>query len=160
MQPGRTIVLSVAGLIFLVTAVTATPLWDVPDYNTGQAPLGQGTATVSVVSAPERATIEPGRQGGGVYYLRVPDAEVEVTQLRGNPLVTYSIKIDEMGKARSTAHALGSAGNGRTELSIEPMTVDADELDRQRYEGRLRLVVRGDEETVVYSEPITIEVEE
>lgn len=161
MHSGRAVALTVAGLIVLVTAATATPLWSVPDTGAGQAPLGEGTATVSVVSAPEQATIEPGRQGGGVYYLRVPDTEVNVTELRGNPLLSYSISIEGMGRTRSTVHSLDTIGEGRAEISIEPVTFDAAELDRQRYDGQLRLVLRGDgEKEVVYSEPITIEVVE
>lgn len=160
MSSGRTVLLTVAGLIVLVTAVSATPLWTVPEKSAGEAPLGEGTATVSVVSAPEKATLEPGRQGGGVYYLRVSNIEVNVTNLRGNPVLTYSISVDELGYSRSSVNGLAGVGEGRAQLTIEPKAFDAKELTQKRYDGELRLVLRGDgNEEVVYNESIVVEVQ-
>lgn len=161
MPSGRTVLLAVAGLIVLVTAATATPLWTVPEKGAGQAPLGDGSATVEVLTAPETATLEPGRQGGGVYYLRVPDAKVEVTNLRGNPVLTYTIDIDELGYSRSSVTGLASVGEGTVSFTIQQDSMYGREFDKQRYEGELRLVLRGDgTEQVVYEKPIVVEVTE
>jgi hypothetical protein len=159
MTPGRTVVLAAVSLILLVTAATGTPLWTVPEMGANQAPLGQGTASVSVVSMPDTATLDPGRQGGDVYYLRVPDATVEISQLRGNPILTYSIDIDGLGYSTSSVNALATTGEGQASLSISDVALEGDRLTQDRYEGELRLVLRGDgDEQVVYSEPITVEV--
>jgi hypothetical protein len=161
MNPGRAVVFTAVGVIVLVTAASGTPLWSVPEKGAGQAPLGDGTASVSVVSTPEQATLEPGRQGGDVYYLRVPDTEIEVSQLRGNPLVSYSIDIDELGYSRSSVTSLGTVGEGGARLSLSEDALDGTRLERQEYEGQLRLVLRGnDEEQVLYDQPITIEVQQ
>jgi hypothetical protein len=160
MTSGRAVVLAAVGAIVLVTAASGTPLWTVPEKGAGQAPLGEGTASVSVVSAPEQATLEPGRQGGNVYYLRVPDTEVEVSQLRGNPLVSYSIDIDGLGYSRSSVTGLGTVGDGTARLSLSEDTLDGNRLEQTEYDGRLRLVLRGDGgEQVLYDEPITVEVQ-
>ncbi|WP_340100243.1 hypothetical protein [Salinibaculum salinum] len=159
MDRGALVVSIVTAIILLATAATGTPLWTVPEAGADQAPLGQGSASVSVVSMPDTATLDPGRQGGDVYYLRVPDATVDVSQLRGNPILTYSIDIDGLGYSTSSVNALANTGEGQTSLSISDVALEEDRLTQDRYEGELRLVLRGDgEETVVYSEPITIEV--
>jgi hypothetical protein len=159
MNPGRAVVLAAVGVIVLVTAASGTPLWSVPEQGAGQAPLGEGTASVSVVSAPEQVTLEPGRQGGDVYYLRVPDTEIEVSQLRGNPLVSYSIDIDGLGYSRSSVSALGTVGEGTARLSLSDDALDGNRLEQDEYDGRVRLVLRGNgEEQVLYDQPITIEV--
>lgn len=161
MTPGRAVVFAAAGLILLTTIASGTPLWTVPEKGAGQAPLGQGTASVSVVSAPERATLEPGRQGGGVYYLRVPDTEVTVTQLRGNPILTYTIDVDQLGYSRSSVLGLAETGGGQVRLSLAQDAMDGDQLTRESYDGELRLVLRGNgEKTVVYEKGITIEVQQ
>lgn len=161
MHPGRVAVGVAVCVVVLVTGATATPLWDVPERGAGTAALGTGTATVSVVSAPDSATIEPGRQGGNVYYLRVPDAEINVTELDGNSVLTYRISIDQLGKTRSSVHAVGELGEGRSRLSIDQIALDGSTVQRQQYEATVSIVLRpSGEEQVLYSETIQIEVEE
>jgi hypothetical protein len=158
MDSGRAAVLTVVGLVVVVTAATATPLWTVPEEN-DLPPLGEGTASVSVVSTPDRATLDAGRQGGDVYYLDVTQTTVQVSQLQGNPILTYSIDIDRLGYSRSSVTSLAESGEGETRLSIARDAIDGANLDRDQYQGRLRLVLRGDggEETL-FTENITVEV--
>lgn len=159
MTPGRAAVFGAVGLIVLATAATGTPLWTVPDRGSDQAQLGQGTADVSVQSVPDTATIDPGRQGGDVYYLRVPNARIAVSQLRGNPILTYSLRIDEIGYSTSSVNGLAGVGAGTAAVSIEQVPLDGTRLTQDRYDGELRLVLRGDDsEEVVYSGPIAVEV--
>jgi hypothetical protein len=114
---------------------------------------------VSVVSAPDRATLDPGRQGGDLYYLNVPDTEVEIAQLRGNPLLAYAIDIDKLGYSRSSVTGLATAGDGSASLSLSQDTLDGERLTQDQYDGTLRLVLRGDgEEQVLYDRDITVEV--
>lgn len=143
MEPVRGVPLAVVGLVVVVLAVTG-PLGPLPipaDYSGDRAP-GTGNATVTVTDAPDRPRLVPGRQGQGVYYLRVPDVEVDVTDLRGNPTLVYSVGIEDLGYSRSSIHFLGSAGPGRHAISMERDTFDAGRLDRDRYDGTLELVLR------------------
>ena len=159
MSYGRATVLAALGVILLVTAASGTPLWTVPAQGSGQAPLGSGSASVSVVSAPENATLDPGRQGGDVYYLNVPDSDVQISQLRGNPLLTYSIDIDQLGYSRSSVTGLATVGEGRASLSLSQDTLTAGQLEQDQYNATLRIVLRGNgEEQVLYDQPVTVEV--
>ena len=160
MTSGRTVVVGAVGVILLVTAASGTPLWTVPAQGSGQAPLGSGSASVSLVSAPETATLDPGRQGGDLYYLNVPDATVEIAQLRGNPTLTYSLAIDRLGYSRSSVTGLATVGEGEASLSLAQDTLREGRLTRDQYEGRLRLVLRGDGgEQVLSNRTVTVEVE-
>jgi len=160
MHPGRVAVGGVVCIVLLVTAATATPLWDVPDPGDDSAALGNGTATVSVVSTPTELTIEPGRQGGGTYYLRVPDATVNITEREGNPLLTYKIDIDELGKSRSSVHGVADLGTGQKRLSIERLSLYERELGEDRYTATVSLVLRENgEKRILYNESMPVEVQ-
>ena len=160
MTSGRTVVVGAVGVILLVTAASGTPLWTVPAQGSGQSPLGSGSASVSLVSAPETATLDPGRQGGDLYYLNVPDATVEIAQLRGNPTLTYSLSIDGLGYSRSSVTGLATVGEGDASLSLAQDTLREGRLTQDQYEGRLRLVLRGDGgEQVLSNRTVTVEVE-
>ncbi len=143
MEPVRGVPLAVVGLIVVVLAVTG-PFGPFPvptDHSGDQAP-GTGNATLTVTDPPDQPQLEPGRQGEGVYYLRVPDAEVEVRDLRGNPTLVYTVAIEELGYSRSSVHFLGSAGPGRHSISLDPDTFEANRLDRDTYGATLELVLR------------------
>ena len=161
MDTTRTVVALTVGLIVLVTAASGTPLFSLPEGGFGADSPGQGTATVTVVSVPDRVTVEAGRQGGNVYYLRVPDAEVDVVDLRGNPILDYSVDIQALGFKRSSVHLLGSAGEGRLSVSLSETTLDPGQFEREAYDARIELVVRGSEGgRTIYAGNATVEVVE
>jgi len=139
MQPVRGVPLAVVGLVVVVLAVTGPfgPL-SVP----GEQDPGTGNATIIVTETPGEPRLEPGRQGEGVYYLRVPDVEVEVRDLRGNPTLVYTVGIEELGYSRSSVHFLGSAGPGRHAISMDPDTFQGDRLDRDTYRASIEVVLR------------------
>ena len=159
MDVTRATVAGTAAVILLVTVATATPFVSVPAGGFGADSPGEGTAMVTVVSAPDHVRLDPGRQGGGVYYLRVPDATIEVERLHGNPILSYSVSIDELGYKRSAVHLLGRAGEGRLSLSLADDTIDGDRLEHDTYEAQVELVVRGSEgERTVYAGNASVEV--
>jgi len=153
--------LAVAGIIVLVAVATGpVGLVSVPDERFGGGPPGTGNATVTVVSSPGQPTLEAGRQGGDVYYLRVPDAEVEIEDVRGNPILEYSIDIAALTYTRSSVHFLGESGAGTRAVSFQPDTFEADRLDREAYRAELAVVVRANgTERTVYNETTTVEVQ-
>lgn len=161
MDTARGAVLAVGGIIVLVTVATGSPgLVTIPDGGLDERPPGTGNATVTVVSTPGQPTLVPGRQGGDVYYLRVPATGVEVTELRGNPTLSYSIDVDALGYSRSSVHFLGSVGNGRNEISLARDTLDADRITREAYRAQVELTLRANDTTrVVYNETTTVEVQ-
>jgi hypothetical protein len=145
MDPRRGVPLAVVGLVVVVLVVTGPfgPLSVPTEYSGEQAP-GTGNATVTVTGPPDQPRFEPSRQAEGIYYLRVPDAEIEVRHLRGNPTLVYTIGVDALGYSRSSVHFLGSAGPGRHSISLDPDTFTEDEIDRDAYGATLELVLRTD----------------
>jgi len=162
MDAARGTVFAVAGVIVLVAVATGpVGLVSVPDERFGGGPPGTGNATVTVVSSPGQPTLEAGRQGGDVYYLRVPDAKVEVADIRGNPILEYSIDIESLTYARSSVHFLGESGTGTRSVSFQSDTFEADRLDRGTYRAELAVVVRANgTERTVYNETTAVEVQE
>lgn len=151
----------VYGTVLLLVALTIATgpigLVDVPSGE-GVGGHGSGSATVIADSAPEVVTIERAQHGGDVFYLRVPDATVAVTDLTGNPVLDYSISIDELGYSRGSVHFLGDRGEGSHAISLAEDTFEEDRLEADTYEAELELVLRGDEERTVLSEQVTVEV--
>lgn len=145
MDPLRGGPLVVVGLIVVVVAVTGPfgPLSIPTGYSGDKAP-GTGTATITITDPPDQPRFEPGREVGGIYYLRVPDVGVEVRDLRGNPTLAYNVRIEQLGFRRGSIHLLGSAGPGRHSISLEPAPFEATRLERDSYNASLELVVRTD----------------
>lgn len=143
MEPVRDVPLAVVALVVLVVALTGPfgPL-SVPTAYGGDRAPGTGNATVAVTAEPGEPRLEPGRQGEGIYYLRVPDVEVAVSDLRGNPTLSYRIEIESLGYTRGSAHFLGAAGPGRHAISLESDTFDESRLDRDAYNATIELVLR------------------
>jgi len=160
MERSRAAVYAVVAVIVLVT-VASGPLVGavtVPEGGVSGPAPGTGTATVSVVSVPDRATLEPGAYDTDVSYLEVPDAVVDVSGVTGKPVLTYSLSVPEL-RSRSSVFFLEPGAEGRTELSMDRLSFDPGAVDRERYTGQLRLVMRGSGgERTLYEGPIVIEV--
>ena len=161
MERSRAAVYATVAVIVLVT-VASGPLVGavtVPEGGVSGPDPGTGAATVSVVSVPDRATLEPGEYDTDVSYLEVPDAVVDVSAVTGTPVLTYSLSVPEL-KSRSSVFFLKPGAEGRMELSMDRLSFDPDTVDREQYTGRLRLVMRGaDGEQTLYERPIVVEVE-
>jgi hypothetical protein len=140
MEPLRGVPLAVVGLVVVVVALTG-PVGPLAIPTADQAP-GTGNATVTVTDAPDEPRFVPGRQGQGVYYLRVPDAEIDVRDLRGNPTLVYTVGIEVLGYSRSSVYFLGQTGAGRHSISMEQDTFEGSRLDRDSYTASLELVLR------------------
>lgn len=147
-----------AGLILALTLATG-PV-GLLDVSTADDPVpGTGSAAVTAVSVPEEVTITAGGPGTDQFYLQVPAAIVEVTSLRGNPILEYRLHIDELGYVRTSVHFLAEDGEGTQRVVLERDSFPPDRIDRERYDGRLRMLVRGDEEAVVVDRNVTVRVD-
>ena len=159
------VVRSVVAVVVLVTLVSGTQLGssmlvDEPEASANPHPPGSGNATVRVDSLPERATIERGEYGAGSYYLRVPPAQVTVVEAEKQPLLTYKIRLPEMGYVRSTVRYIGPQYEGPMTLTIEEYTFGPDRIQQDEYRGELIVLVRANNEAhVVAQANITVTVE-
>lgn len=160
METARVAVYSTALLIVVLTLASG-PLIGVlePPQADSTAELGTGNATISVVSFPESVTLDAG-QGTNSYYLNVPAATVEATDVRGNPILDYSISIDGMGYSRGSIHLLGDLGNGTHSIVLDRTTLEPDKVGSGEYVGELELTLRGDTERTVFNRTVTVEVRE
>lgn len=161
MRPDRLAVFSTVCLLVLVTLATGPQLGllSVPEGGLGGADdPGTGSADLEVVSAPERATLEAD-EFGDVHHLTVPETTVAVSNVTGAPLLTLSVDLPDLGYRRSSVFAIPSRQGPTQSYAVERAALESDRLDRDAYEGILRIVLRDDAgRTVVYEEPITVEV--
>lgn len=162
MEETRLAAYGVTGFVLLVTLVSgplvgAVDLTQEPRGCTAQ--IGSGSANVSVESLPDSATISKGDFGAETYYLEVPDGSATVANVTGQPILSYTISIPELGRTAGPTLFLCADQSGRQELSIQRLTIDEADLDADSYDATLTLFLRGDgAEVLVREQSITVEV--
>jgi len=162
MDRGRVLVYAAVGIILGVTVLSG-PAIGIVDLTTPRydmSGLGEGNVTVSEVQLPSSVTLDRGYRSES-YYLTVPDARVRLAAVDGKPTVAYGIDIPELGYSRSTTHFLSGGDTGWVALSLREDTLANDEVDAERYEGRLSLVLRAsDGKTRLANRTVDVEVNE
>lgn len=124
----------------------------------GETP-GSGTANVTVLSAPDRATLSAGTYGD-VYYLTVPPTTVSVSNVSGSPYLTVSAEVEEVWISRTSVYRLRPGERSDRALSMGRATFDDVTVDNETIPGRLSVSLHdGDGITVIYDEPLDVEVE-
>lgn len=154
-----------ATLLILLGAIVSGPLVGAvdisePPADQGTAPVpGDGTATVSVISTPESATIESTRFAAEGYLIDVPNATIDVTNLTGHPMVVYKLRIPELTYVGGTTTVLNRNFTGRQELTMRQLSIDGEEEMQDEYRGELLIVKREHEQdTTLYQGNVTISV--
>lgn len=166
MDAARGIVWTAVGVI-LLTAIVSGPLVGAVDLTTPRdagpgISFGAGDELdASVVSLPQDdIRLEAGRYGAGTYYLRVPDAVVDIKRVRGSPRLVYKLRIDRLGYVRATVHFVDREHEGeRLHLALEPDTFAPDRIEGDAYDGTLLVVARTDRNaTTLARQNVTVEV--
>jgi len=153
----------VYGAVALVVGVTvlsgpAIGLVDLTSPRFDTAGLGQGSATVDRVDAPDSATIDRGFQSKS-YRLEVPEARARVTGVEGKPVLVYRIHVPGLGFTRASNYFLDGDSEGWTTLSLDGSPIEPEAVSTDRYTATLSVVLRTtDGESVVYNESIPVEV--
>lgn len=109
--------LGVVGLI-VTTLVLTGPVAGVVDVTTrNPTTVGDGTADVTVEHLDtDELGIDRGRFGTGVYYLRIPDATVAVSDAEGNPRVLYRVQVPSLDVDVVTTELLRDGQSGTVRL--------------------------------------------
>ncbi|PSP88530.1 hypothetical protein BRC90_07270 [Halobacteriales archaeon QS_4_69_34] len=142
----------------LVGAVDLTPE-HTADTETADAPLGSGSADVSVASVPDAARFVRGDYGASAYSLRVPNAALSVASVAGRPFVTYKLRIDGLGYATLTLYELRGRSGDEIALTFDPQPLAPDRIDRERYTGELLVTLADDRgRRVLYRGDVAVEV--
>lgn len=161
MRTDRVAAFGTAATIVLLVLATGPQvgLLSIPEEGLAGGPApGSGSATVSVIDAPDRAELAAGRYGD-VHYLSVPPTTVRTSNVTGAPLLTASIEVEALGFSRSSVYTLQPEGPATRTVSIERAALEAATVDEATYDGRLRLVVRDDSGSeTIYDEPVAVEV--
>ena len=160
MDPARAAVSAVAICIVVLTLGTG-PLGpiSIDPPASGFEGIATGNATVTVLSGGDEVTFRASETGQEVYYLEVSPVRLDVSGLVGNPLLTYSLSIEEKGYAVDSLNPLGELGDGTHDVSIDRQAFERDGIERDEYDAELELRLRGDREMVLYSTSVTVEVD-
>lgn len=122
--------------------------------------LGEGSVTVSSVSITGSVSLTQGKYGAGTYYLDTPPARLNVTAIRGRPILVYSIHIFELNYKRSTTHFLSDGDTGTQVLTITRDSMESETVQNDSYDGQLRILARTNgTDRLVHRQNVTIEVE-
>ena len=157
MNHERVVVVGVTVCIVAVTLATG-PVGLValdPPEEIGQQKVGNGNATVEVLSTPDTISIQKSNDGQGFHHIEVPDTRVDISNLRGNPAVTYTVSVDALGVGSNSVHPLKSAGEGETTLSIDRITI-RDEVDNVTT-ANIRLVLYADTPRTLFTKEVQVE---
>lgn len=158
METDRSLVVLTAAVVAALTLATGPTLGvlDVPDPS--PEGLGSGSATVTIQSTPERATLEAG-QYTDVHYLDVPQTTATVAEVTGSPILTLSLDVPELGFSRSSVYVLTPDMSGEHAFAVEEASIDSARVENETYDGTLQVVLRdGSGRTDLVEEPVTVEV--
>ena len=119
---------------------------------------GQANATVERLDTDEMV-IDSGRFGTGVAYLRIPDAEVRVTDTVGRPRLVYRIALPALDVDSVTTQLLQDGQSGRLRLGMRDRGLDPAAVTEDRYRATVTVRVQSFEgDRTVFERNETVEV--
>lgn len=132
--------------IVVATALLSGPLLGQVDL-TGTASsesygFAEGSATVGDVEFPDTAVLRSGRYGAEIFYLEIEPARADLQRVVGQPALTYSLSIPDMGVKREALHLVTADDQGTVELTMGDMDVDATDVTADAYTGEVSVNVR------------------
>ena len=120
---------------------------------------GHGSVDVDVVSVPVEGRLDPAGYSENKYVLSLGAATVEISNLSGNPMVIYKLRVREVGYVASTTHFFGGEPEGQQTLTLEGAVLKRTSLPRETYRGELLVIKRVHErDTVLYRGNVTLRV--
>jgi hypothetical protein len=152
-------VVAATAIVIVAVAVATGPLGLVGLSTEELTTPETGNATISVGTISDTATLTAGQQGTDFFVFHTPDATIEVSDLRGNPILEYSLDIEVLGYKRTSVYFLDSHGEGQLTLSFNRDTLDSARIDRDSYDATLAVTLRGETERTVFERPVTVEVQ-
>lgn len=123
MNHGRVAVWGVAAAV-VATTLLAGPALGITDLTRPTPALGDGNATVTDVSVVDGPTIEAGRFGTDVRYLRGPTVRATVDGVSGTPRLIVHLTVPAMDVDESVSTLLVAADRGERRLEIPDRPLD------------------------------------
>lgn len=126
----------------------------------GESPsLGDGSATVATASLDGDATIDRGRFGTGVFYVRPPAADLVVTDVADAPRLVYRLGIRRLSYETTATRPLASSGSGRYRLAPPDDGISSDRIDSNVYVARIAVAVQSlSDHEVVFRQRVIVRV--
>lgn len=148
--------------VILLGSLLSGPMVGAVDLSSEDARTiaGNGSVHVEVTSVPEDGRLAPARYATTGYVLSLPPATVDVSNLSGNPMVVYKLRIPELGYVAGTTHVLNERFTGRQTLTFDEAVLNRSALRYDTYRGELLILKRVHErDTVLYRGNVTLRVE-
>lgn len=137
----RTLELCAVGVVALVL-VTSGALGGVGELE--PSALDDGTATVAVETLPtERLHIDDGRFGTDVRYLRIPDASVRVSDVRGTPRVVYRVEIPALDVDQASSTLLTDDADRAVRIPGTHRAFESGEVREDRYAATVSIRIQS-----------------
>lgn len=146
---GPKAIIAVTVGIIVATTVLSGPLVGAVDLTTepnGEERLLEATThgiTVQVIEEPKGPVVlDRGEFGNDVYRLLVPPVTVRVTNVQGNPTVTYKVRIFGLGYTRVGSYILDAdtSPDERT-LEVTETTFPPERVTESQYNATLSVTV-------------------
>lgn len=158
---GRSV--SLFALVVLVVAFAFGPA--VPGLalssSSGEYEPASGSVDVSVSAVPETLTLERNGFGSGTYQLESSAVETTVSDVSGNPLVVYDLRIPGLAYNKETYRILSADVDGNLTIRASSDTVQPSNVNAESYEATVTVLVRSDVGSrVVTTKNVTVEVVE
>jgi hypothetical protein len=149
-----------AVLLVVVLSGPLVAVVDLSDEPVAQQ-LGDGTATVSNVTlSAGEVRMTTGRFGTQAYYLRLPEATVDVASYDGRPRLVYRVRVPGLDLDRVETELL-TGDSGRTVLRMPDRAFQFEHVDDETYEGTVTVRVQSFErDETVYNRTVRIEIPE
>lgn len=162
----------VTALLIVVVALLAGPVFGIPSDASrpggceAAGPIGSGNASVTVTELPDSAVMERMAFSSEVYELRVGDAHLNVSDVRGRPTVAYKLRLERNSSSLAIGRtAILSRCDTVNSIQIQDSAIEPDSDPPASYNATLTVTYRGsqageDVETVLEEKTITVEVRE
>lgn len=144
-------------IVAVVLATGPVGLVDVGTQGPDGVP-GTGNATVEALSQPETVTLAPSNDGQDLLALEPPPVSVAVSNVSGNPLLSYVVALEELGTATDSVVLLGELGRsgGTVEATIDRQLFQPEAVANVT-KAELTLRMRGDRTVTLFELTVPVE---
>jgi hypothetical protein len=150
--------LGVVGFVLFVLVLSSPVLGAVDLTPESRDRLGDGTANATLVSDPDDGLyVDRGRFGTDVFYLRIPDAAVDVESVTGRPRLVYQVSVPGLDFERSATTRLD--GDGRVRVPMDARAFTHAQVANESYRATVTVRVQSFEtDRVVAERTVTVPV--
>jgi hypothetical protein len=167
MQAGRLAATLAVGVVLATSLLSgplvgAADLSSAPEIDNSFGP-GQGSMNVTVHTVPDEARLVKSDFGAGAYFLRMSPADVTVSEIRGQPILVYKLRISGLVFVSSRNTFVTEADEGRMTVPFAEDTVQRERVnpDVEEYPAEIVIgVLVNGEEQVVQRTNVTVEVKQ